>query len=182
MAIIISERRHAPNTTRSRWSVPTMLDRIDADALATIAHHVPAKDRLCARLACRALRDAVPGPTACGPRTFVRSRALVAYAWAHVPQFARMEANELVELALTDGDGSIDALAELVEMSRGSMLVERGPQLCYIAAARGLDDALLWLHRPILGLVTSPVTSKGGLRSCATGNVERVVRRVHAED
>lgn len=124
----------------------------NADVLGAIASCVPAMDRLCFRLVCRAFRDALSAPTTCGPRAFIRSRALVAWAWAQLPAFAA-DADDLLAIALT-AYGSIDVLAALVEECGCSFGLDRGARLCYVASALGRNYALAWLLQR--GCVCSP--------------------------
>jgi hypothetical protein len=156
----------------------------NADVLGMIARRVPAVDMLCFRLVCRAFRDAVAGPTTCGPRAFMRSRALVAFAWARLPAFANEEDTELLAIALSEANKCkcpvVDVLAELVDGCGCTFGVDRGARLCYVASALGRDRALAWLFQR--GCECSPHSWLDCSVAAASGGHVSTMRMLHELD
>jgi hypothetical protein len=120
-------------------ALPPLLRAIGGDLLRHVVKFVDDADLPCLRLTCKAFRDHSSKPEKKCRVDFLRTRALVTFAWASMPGFVG-DLPSMLELAASVG--CVGVLAELVD-NRQCALTARA---CAIAAGKGRLDALAWLH------------------------------------
>jgi hypothetical protein len=120
-------------------ALPPLLRALTGDPLRAVAKLLPDAALTCFRLVCRAFRDhSSPALKKCRG-DFLRTRALVAFAWAYMPGFV----NNLQDiLTLAASVGCVGVLEELVDVRQCALTAAA----CEAAAKGGHLDALAWLH------------------------------------
>jgi hypothetical protein len=120
-------------------ALPPLLRALTGDPLRAVLKLVGDADRRCARLVCRAFRDhSSPALKKCRG-DFLRTRALVAFAWARMPGFVTALPRMLT---LAASVGCVGVLEELVDIRQCALTADA----CTAAAKGGNLDALAWLH------------------------------------
>jgi hypothetical protein len=126
-------------------ALPPLLRALDGDLLRALAKHLDEADLPCFRLTCRDFRDHSSKPEKKSRKAFLRTRALVVFAWTSMPGFVivNVAAWDPSMLSLAASVGCVDVLEELVDNRQ----CELTPYACAsAAAAEGHLGALGWLH------------------------------------
>jgi hypothetical protein len=137
--------------------LPPLLRALTGDPLRAIAKLLPDAALTCFWLVCRAFRDhSSPALKKCRG-DFLRTRALVAFAWARMPGFVMALP---IMLALAASVGCVGVLEELVDIRQCALAAGA----CTAAAKGGHLDALAWLHSRgcLWGSMTSFYAAAGG--------------------
>jgi hypothetical protein len=157
-------------------ALPPLLRALGGDLLRHVVKFVNDADLPCLRLTCKTFRDHSSKPEKKCLVDFLRTRALVAFAWASMPGFAGYFVGFLLEdahgrrmLSLSASVGCVGALEELVDIRQ----CELSAAACAAAAAEGHLDALGWLHSR--GCPWDKLTCE---RAAAGGHLE-VLRYAH---
>jgi hypothetical protein len=120
-------------------ALPPLLRALGGDLLCHVVKFVDDADLPCLWLTCKALRGHSSKPEMKCRVDFMRTRALVAFAWASMPGFVG-DLPSMLELAASVG--CVDVLAELVNKRQCALTAGA----CTAAAGKGRLDALAWLH------------------------------------
>jgi hypothetical protein len=120
-------------------ALPPLLRALTGDPLRTVAKLLRDAALTCFRLVCRAFRDhSSPALKKCRG-DFLRTRALVVFAWARMPGFVAALPSML---SLAASVGCVGVLVELVDIRQCALAAAA----CEAAAKGGHLDALVWLH------------------------------------
>jgi hypothetical protein len=120
-------------------ALPPLLRFLAGNPLRAVAKFIGDADLPCARLVCRAFRDhSSPALKKCRG-DFLRTRALVVFAWARLPGFVTTLPRMLT---LAASVGCVGVLEELVDNRQCALPADA----CAAAAKGGHLDALRWLH------------------------------------
>jgi hypothetical protein len=115
---------------------------LGADELRTIAKRLPDSDLTCFRLVCKTFRDHSAKPAEKCRESFLRTRALAAFAWKSMPGFVVAAPYRRRMLCLAAAVGCEGVLEELVDRRQ----CELSAGACVAAAREGNLCALGWLH------------------------------------
>jgi hypothetical protein len=116
-----------------------LLRFLAGDPLRAIAKLLPDASLTCFRLVCTAFRDHSSKPEKKCILDFLRTRALVVFAWARMPGFV-LALPTMLRLAASVGCAGV--LEELVDNRQCALTVD----VCDTAVGKGHLDALRWLH------------------------------------
>jgi hypothetical protein len=133
------KRASARLVAAAESALPPLPRALGGDLLRHVVKFVDDADLPCLRLTCKALRDHLSKPEKKCRVDFLRTRALVAFAWASMPGFVR-DLQSMFELAASVG--CVGVLAELVDKRQCALAA----CACAAAAGKGRLDALAWLH------------------------------------
>jgi hypothetical protein len=132
-------RASARLVTAAESALPPLLRALTGDPLRAVLKLLPDADLPCARLVCRAFRDhSSPALKKCRG-DFLRTRALLVFAWARMPGFVTALPRMLT---LSAAVGCVGVLEELVDIRQCALAADA----CEAAAKGGHLDALAWLH------------------------------------
>jgi hypothetical protein len=132
-------RASARLLARAESALPPLLRALTGDPLFAVLKLLGDADLPCARLVCRAFRDhSSPALKKCRG-DFLRTRALVVFAWARMPGFVTALPRMLT---LAASVGCVGVLEELVDIRQCALAADA----CEAAAKGGHLDALAWLH------------------------------------
>ncbi|KAJ1631940.1 hypothetical protein T492DRAFT_869129 [Pavlovales sp. CCMP2436] len=121
-------------------ALPPLLRALAGDPLRAILKLIGGVDLTCVRLACRDFRDhSSPAQEAIRRSGFLRTRALVVFAWERMPGFVL---DRWLMLRLAASVGCVGALEELVDNRQ----CELAAGACAAAAETGQLGALTCLH------------------------------------
>jgi hypothetical protein len=138
-------------------ALPPLICALGGDLLRAVAAHVDDADLPCLRLVCKAFRDhSSPAQKKCR-RDFLRTRALVVFAWARMPGFVTDLPSMLRLAALV---GCVGVLEELVDNRQCALTAGES----YAAAGKGNLDALVWLRSRgcLWDISTCTLVARGG--------------------
>ncbi|KAJ1631753.1 hypothetical protein T492DRAFT_869373 [Pavlovales sp. CCMP2436] len=131
----------APRTSAvDEAALPPLLRVLAGDPLRAILKLLGGADLTCARLACRDFRDHSSPAEEAMPRSgFLRTRALVVFAWERMFNFVL---DLPMMLLLAASFGYVFALEELVDNRQCALAADA----CAAAAGKGQLAVLTWLH------------------------------------
>jgi hypothetical protein len=133
-------RASARLVARAEAALPPLLRDLAGDLLRAVAMLVPDADLPCFRLACKTFRDHSSPAQEMRRAAFLRTRALVLFAWASMSGFVLDLPTMLIIAASV---GCVDVLEELVDKRQ----CELTAGACTAAAAgKGQLGALGWFH------------------------------------
>jgi hypothetical protein len=161
-----SGRVRARLAAEDESALAPLLRFLAGDPLRAIAKLLPGADLTPSRLVCTAFRDHSSKPEKKCLVDFLRTRELLAFAWASMPGFVISLPRMLI---LAASVGCVGVLAGLVDKRQCALTADA----CSAAAGKGHLDALAWLHSR-----GSPWYGSTAWRAAEGGHLE-VLRYAH---